>query len=73
MMMVLLRKIKIPLLAVVAVLLSLCSPRFYPLEADHTFRDDVTYLASATLEGRKSGTRGDSLAALYIRDRFARM
>jgi hypothetical protein len=73
MMMVLLRKIKIPLLAVVAVLLSLCSPRFYPFEADHTFRDDVTYLASATLEGRKSGTRGDSLAALYIRDRFARM
>lgn len=31
----------------------------------------ITYLASDELEGRKSGTVGDSLAAIFIRERFA--
>lgn len=31
----------------------------------------ITYLASDELEGRKSGTEGDSLAAIFIRERFA--
>jgi hypothetical protein len=30
----------------------------------------IHYLASPELEGRKSGTTGDSLAAIYIRDQF---
>lgn len=33
-------------------------------------RNHITYLASDELEGRKAGTTGDSLAAVYIRDRF---
>jgi hypothetical protein len=33
-------------------------------------RKHITYLASDELEGRKAGTKGDSLAATYIRDKF---
>ncbi len=51
--------------------LTLCTPRFYPVNPGVSIRDDVSYLASAALEGRKPGTRGDTLAARYIRDRFA--
>jgi hypothetical protein len=31
---------------------------------------DINYLASKELAGRKSGTEGDSLAAVYIRNQF---
>ncbi|NTW24588.1 MAG: peptidase M28, partial [Lentimicrobium sp.] len=31
----------------------------------------VTYLASEELGGRKAGTEGDSLAAVFIRDKFS--
>ena len=34
-------------------------------------KTDVTYLASQELAGRKSGTEGDSLAAVYIRKHFS--
>ena len=33
-------------------------------------RDHVKYLSSDSLKGRKTGTPGDSLAAIYIRDRL---
>lgn len=34
-------------------------------------RNSVTYLASEELGGRKAGTDGDSLSAVFIRDKFA--
>jgi hypothetical protein len=34
-------------------------------------QEHVKYLSSDSLKGRKTGTAGDSLAALYIRDRLA--
>ena len=34
-------------------------------------QDHIKYLSSDSLKGRKTGTPGDSLAALYIRDRLA--
>jgi len=34
-------------------------------------RDHIFYLASDSLKGRLTGTPGDSLAALYIRDELA--
>jgi aminopeptidase YwaD len=47
-----------------------CSPGFYPAKTGKTIKDDVGYLASDALQGRKSGEKGDSLAAIYIRNRF---
>jgi aminopeptidase YwaD len=34
-------------------------------------QDHIKYLSSDSLKGRKTGTPGDSLAAIYIRDRLA--
>ena len=36
-----------------------------------TMTDDVTFLASDDLQGRKTGTEGELKAANYIKDRFA--
>jgi Peptidase family M28 len=36
-------------------------------------RDDLSYLASDTLQGRLTGTRGNELATEFIRDRFDRL
>jgi aminopeptidase YwaD len=47
-----------------------CSPKFYPASEKETVKKDVYYLASERLKGRKAGEKGDSLASVYIRDRF---
>lgn len=47
-----------------------CSPGFYKTARQPELPDVVRYLASPGLEGRKAGSRGDSLAAVYIRDKM---
>ncbi len=64
---------KIGLLALLLALAGACSPVFYKASRRPVISDVVNYLASPGLEGRKSGTKGDSLAAVYIRDRMQDM
>lgn len=47
-----------------------CSPLLFQQARQPVTGDVVNYLASPGLEGRKAGTAGDSLAAVYIRDRM---
>jgi hypothetical protein len=47
-----------------------CSHPFYPVRAEKPVRKDIVFLSSVALEGRKSGGKGDSLAALYIREQL---
>lgn len=65
-----LKSYKFWLPALLLVIAGACSPGFYSASRRPAIPDVVTYLASPALEGRKSGTRGDSLAAVYIRARM---
>ena len=54
-------------------LVAACSPRIFPearLAVPATPATDVAWLASPALEGRFPGSRGDSLAAEFIRKRM---
>jgi len=52
------------------VFLLLFSLSLHSQNTSDNLRKHITYLASDELEGRKAGTKGDSLAATYIRDKF---
>ena len=64
--------VKVRFFAVIALMVFgvACTPGIYPVGDKDSVRRDVYYLASEKLEGRKAGEKGDSLAALYIRERF---
>ena len=47
-----------------------CSHPFYPVHGEEPVKKDIVFLSSVALEGRKSGGKGDTLAALYIRERL---
>ncbi len=53
-----------------SVFLLLFSLSLHSQNTSDNLRKHITYLASDELEGRKAGTKGDSLAATYIRDKF---
>ena len=57
--------------------LNSCSPVTAVSESPQSpkdqFRADITYLASEELEGRKTGTQGEQLAAAYIAERFEKL
>ncbi|MBW6489654.1 MAG: M20/M25/M40 family metallo-hydrolase [Lentimicrobium sp.] len=46
------------------------SQALFSQDAVNRLKSHISYLASDVLEGRKAGTTGDSLAAVYIRDQF---
>ncbi len=47
-----------------------CSPKYNPEVTVADIKDNIEYLASDSLKGRKSGDVGDKLAAEYIRSKF---
>lgn len=47
-----------------------CAPKFNPEVSIDDIKENIYFLASDSLQGRKSGTLGDKLAADYIRERF---
>jgi len=47
-----------------------CSPKYNPEVTVADIKDNIEYLASDSLKGRKSGEPGDKLAAEYIRSKF---
>lgn len=47
-----------------------CSPKYNPEVTVADIKDNIEYLASDSLKGRKSGEAGDKLAADYIRSKF---
>ena len=60
-------------LTLLATLLAACTPRIFPESRPETPASpatDVAWLASPALEGRFPGSRGDSLAAEFIRKRM---
>lgn len=59
---------KLYLLLILAIIYN-CSPKFYK-PGKSSISDHVFFLASGSLEGRKSGEKGDSMAAEYIRQQF---
>lgn len=60
------RILLIPFIAAVTA----CSTKFNPEITVQDLRQDIEYLASDSLKGRKSGEEGDLLAAAFIRDKF---
>lgn len=63
---------KIKFLAIVAVIavFAACSKKFNPEITVDELKEEIGYLASDSLKGRKSGEQGDLLAAQYIREKF---
>ncbi|TAJ11417.1 M28 family peptidase [Marinilabiliaceae bacterium JC017] len=62
-------KLTITSLTVLLLLIS-CQKNYNPGITQNELQKHITYLASDSLQGRKPGTLGDSLAADYIRARF---
>lgn len=44
----------------------------YESETSHQMREDVSYLSSAMLEGRKAGSEGEKMAACYVYEQMAK-
>ena len=57
------------LLATLAVFAA-CSKKFNPEITVKELKEEIGYLASDSLKGRKAGEQGDLLAAQYIREKF---
>lgn len=47
-----------------------CAPKFNPEITVEDIKENITYLASDSLKGRKAGETGGLLAAEFIRDKF---
>jgi aminopeptidase YwaD len=60
---------KLALLGALVIILSSCSGRGKITSGE--LQKHIKYLASDSLKGRMTGTRGDSLAAVYIRNELA--
>ncbi|WP_297099599.1 M28 family peptidase [uncultured Draconibacterium sp.] len=56
--------------AVLVILMAACGPKFNKEITLDDIRDNIDYLASDSLKGRKSGEQGDLLAAQYIAEKF---
>lgn len=57
-------------LVVIILVAAACGPKFNPDITVSEIQDDIGYLASDSLKGRKSGEAGDKLAAEYVRSKF---
>ncbi len=55
---------------ILLVVISSCTEKYNPEITAGELRESVYYLASDSLKGRKAGEGGDSLAAVFIRDKF---
>lgn len=64
------RYLVLALVVVLGMVLGACTPKQFPAAKTASPAADVAYLSAAALEGRFPGTRGDSLAAQYIRDKM---
>jgi len=60
-----------PAIYMIALLLSSCHRGRNPEITTQELEEHIKYLASDSLKGRETGTRGDSLAADYIRSQLA--
>lgn len=54
----------------VAALVASCMPQYDPAITKEDIQENIAYLASDSLKGRKAGEQGDLLAAEFIRDKF---
>lgn len=61
---------KILITAVIGLLIASCSPKFNPEITIEDIANNIEYLASDSLKGRKPGEAGDKLAADFIRTKF---
>ncbi|WP_319481036.1 M28 family peptidase [uncultured Draconibacterium sp.] len=56
--------------AALVILMAACGPKFDKEITIEDIHDNIDYLASDSLKGRKSGEQGDLLAAQYIAEKF---
>lgn len=61
---------KITVLVILIAILASCGPKFNPEITVDDIKENIEYLASDSLRGRKPGDIGDSLSAEYIRSKF---
>lgn len=61
---------KITVFVLLVAVLASCGPKFNPEITVEDIRENIEYLASDSLKGRKSGEEGDLLAAGFIRSKF---
>lgn len=61
---------KISLIVVFALLVVSCGQKFNPEITVADIKNNIEYLASDSLKGRKAGEEGDLLAAQFIREKF---
>jgi aminopeptidase YwaD len=61
----------LPVIALITILLHSCTGGRNPEVTTSELQEHIKYLSSDSLKGRETGTRGDSLAAAYIRNELA--
>jgi hypothetical protein len=61
----------IPVILLLAIIASSCSRTVTRDISEGELQDHIKYLSSDSLKGRQTGTPGDSLAALYIKNQLA--
>ncbi len=61
---------KILFLSIITSTLFGCTKNYNPEITQQEIKEHINYLASEELKGRKPGTEGDSLSALYILEKF---
>lgn len=63
-------KMKFLVLVAAIALFAACSKKYNPEITVKELKEEIGYLASDSLKGRKSGEQGDLLAAQFIREKF---
>ncbi|WP_346857613.1 M20/M25/M40 family metallo-hydrolase [uncultured Draconibacterium sp.] len=61
---------KITVFVILIAILASCGPKFNPEITIDDIKENISYLASDSLKGRKPGEPGDLLAAEFIRSKF---
>jgi hypothetical protein len=61
---------KITVFVILIAILASCGPKFNPEITIEDIKENISYLASDSLKGRKPGEPGDLLAAEFIRSKF---